>query len=338
MTITLTNIQRIAELLRFSTSKQVVENFLRSKDLPTSSTSWDDFIERRIVAPVENEEIGVEEFAELLASVEECGKQHVYLYQCDATIAQQLLDESRIKRDVQRAGLDNLLGAPLALDTPPTPTIVDVRWEMAKVPLNLTLKEVYTHEAYRLLGAPVIANDQITKTWRIIRTRAVNVAKLHRDGLLEIRIDSVSDASYQVQRERFIQALGEVIPVHKFGPINFAKAKAKLSTDKQALTKIIRFADTILKNENGTIFKVSSGSSEDDLAEDDGALAGEDSFLKHNGAYAEGQNFSFRAVQGLLSKEIKILMSGDPNEYGVIAHCSEDDYNYVLSELRKLNV
>src|ERR1700761_6410990 len=100
---TLTDIRRIAELLRFSTSKQVVEDFLREKQLPTSSTSWDDFIARRIVAPVEAGEISAHEFAALLSSVEECGKQHVFLYQCDPGIAEQLLDPQRIQRDVRRA-------------------------------------------------------------------------------------------------------------------------------------------------------------------------------------------------------------------------------------------
>lgn len=338
MTNTLTDIKRIAELLRFSTSKQVVEDFLRTKQLPTSSTSWEDFIARRIVEPVENGSIGVDEFARLLSSVEECGKQHVFLYECDQGIAEQLLDPQRIQRDVQNAGLAALVGAPLALDTPPTPTIVDIRGEVANVPLSMTVKEVYTHEAYRLLGAPRVVGDELTKTWRIIKTRAVNVAKLHRHGLLEIRIDSVSDSSYQSQRDRFAKALGEIIPIHKFSPVNFALAKENLSTNKQALSKSIRFADTILKNDYGTIFKVSSGSSDDDLASDEGALAGEGGFRQHNGAYADGQNFSFRAVPGSLSKEIKILMSGEPNEFGVIAHCSESDYNYVLSELRKLNV
>lgn len=338
MTNTLNDIRRIAELLRFSTSKQVVEDFLKSKQLPTSSTSWDDFIARRIVEPVEAGAITAEEFAALLSSVEECGKQHVFLYQCDPGIAQQLLEPQRIQHDVRRAGLEALIGAPLALDTPAAPMIVDIRGEVASVPLSMTVKEVYTHEAYKLLGAPRIVGDELTKTWRIIRTRAVNVAKLHRDGLLEIRIDSVSESSYQSQRDRFVAALGEIVPIHKFGPVHFAVAKENLSTNKQSLSKSIRFADTILKNDYGTIFKVSCGSIEDDLAADEGAIAGEGGFRQHNGAYADGQNFSFKAVPGSLSKEIKILMSGEPNEFGVIAHCSETDYNYVLSELRKLNV
>ena len=314
----------------------VVQDFLRSKELPFSATGWDDLTNKRIISHIDSGKLNEGDFLNLLASVEECGRQHVFLYKCEPAVALRLLGESRVQSQLRSRGLDALLTSPLALDVTEVPTIVDVRLEKANVPISLTVKEVYSHKAYKPSSSKEEGNELI-RTWRIITTRAVNVAKLHRDGLLELRLASVSASSYKDQRERFVRQLDELIPLHQFSPINFAPAKNKLSDGKTELSAKIRFADTFLRNENGTTVKVTSGSSNDDLAEDQGARAGEDAFLGHNGGYADGHNFFIRAVDGVLSKEILILMSGEPNEFGVMANCSEADYNYVLRELRNLN-
>jgi hypothetical protein len=336
VTDTLQDISRIAQLLRYSTSRKVVEDFLQSKRLPHTARNWEDFINERIIGSVEKNQLSSDDFLKLLSSVEECGKQHVFLYSCVAPVAERLLDETRVLTDVKNANLEHVYGSPLALDTPDTPTIVDIRLEKAVVPLTLVVKEVYTHRAYKAASSKE-EGDELTKVWRIIRTRAVNIAKLHRDGLLEIRLASVSESSYKVQRERFLKMVGNLIPIHLFAPVNLAEAKKNISVNKLALSSSLRFADTILRNENGTIVKVSSGSSADNLAEDEGALASEGGFLLHNGAYADGQNFFIRPVSNLLSKETPIIMSGELNEFGITAQCSEADYNYVISEIRKLN-
>lgn len=336
MSNTLTNTARIAELLRYSTNKQIVENFLRAKDLPHSNKGWDDLVQNRLIRYVDENKLPVEELLKLLGSVEEVGKQHVFLYRCDPEIASALLAETRVHSVLKKENLDALLTVPLALDTPDKPTIVDVRLETADVPLSLTIKEVYSHEAERLSGTQQIGKQKI-KTYEVVRTRAVNIAKLHRDGLLEIRLASVSEQSYKDQRARFLKNLGDLIPIHKFGEVNFAVAKGKLSDRKDELSEKIRFADIILKNANGTTVRVSSGSRDDDLAEDEGAVAGEGAFLGHNDGYADGHNFFLRPSNGSLTKEMLILLSGEPHEFGVMANCDENEYNYVLRELRNLN-
>lgn len=336
MSANLNDIPRIAELLRFSTSRKVVQNFLRSKNLAHSSTSWDEFITKRIIQPVDDGELDVKDLLNLLASAEEFGKQHIFLYQCSAKAAAELLDPARLTPVLKKRGLESLIEAPLALDTPEVATIVEIRIEAAKVPLSLTIKEVYAHEALKQTGI-ARDGDSLTKTWKVVRTRAVNVAKLHRDGLLELRLASVSESSYKEQLERFIRQLGDIIPVQMFDTVDFSSAKAKLCDEKDALSDKIRFADTILRNEFGTTFRVASGSRDDDLAQDEGARAGEGAFLGHNGAYPDGHNFFFREVPDELSKEMLILMSGEANEFGVMANCDESDYNYVLRELRSLN-
>jgi len=332
----LNNLPRIAELLRYSTSKKIIEEFLRGKSLAFSNKGWDDLIANRLLKYVDENLISENDLLGLLSSVEEVGRQHVFLYRCDPDIAIKLLDKERVHGEVAKIGMTALLVQPLALDTPDSPTLVDIRLQEAEVPLSLTVKEVYSHEAVKLSQTQKTENRMV-KTFEIVRTRAVNVAKLHRDGLLEIRLASVSEQSYKEQRDRFEKHLGDLIPIHQFGKVDFTIAKEKLSDRKSDLSEKVRFADTILKNANGTTVKVMTGSRDDDLAQDKGAVAGEDAFLAHHDGYPDGHNFFLKAVPGVLSKDILILLSGESHEFGVIANCEEPEYNYVLRELTSLN-
>jgi hypothetical protein len=176
VTKALNDIARIAELLRFSTSRKVVQDYLRTKNLPFSG-GWDDLIEKRIIQNVNEGNLAVDDFLGLRSSAEECGKQHVFLYQCSAKVAEVLLAEQRRLPILRDRKLDGLIANPLALDTPDGATIVDIRHEKATVPLSLTVKEVYSHEAYKPAGVQR-NGSQLVRTWDVVRTRAVNVAKL----------------------------------------------------------------------------------------------------------------------------------------------------------------
>jgi len=334
MTQKLIQTKRISTLLRQTTSLQVVRDFLRQKSLPFSG-GWDELTNKRLIPYVEDGKVSADDLLALLGSAEECGKQHVFLYTGVPSRVATMIDEKRVLPILAERGLDVLLQQPLNLDMPAAPTIVDIRWEGTGSSRAFVIKEVYTHET-RKKGKVDKVGNQIVQFYDVEPTRAVNIAKVYRDGLLEIRLASVSESSYKEQRERFLRHLGELVPIQEFSPLNFGTAKARLHSDRDNLTDKIRFSDAILRNENGVTIKVTTGSSEDDLAQDQGARAGQDAFLRHDNAYADGHNFWFRPVEGL-SKQILILLNGEPNEFGIMANCSETDYNYVLRELRALN-
>lgn len=328
--------KEIVSLLRQTTNKDVVAEFLKSKDLPSSGT-WDELLAKRIVPAVEEHKVSNEELIDLLRSAEEHGKQHVFLFQTRASIARDRMDRVRIATELKRRRLSTILTQPMVLDQPDTPTIVDVRWETANIDLSLTIKEVERRESQRFAGQHRSADGtRLTKEYELVRERAVNVVRLHHDGLLEMRISARSTGStkYEQDVKMFWDRLRGLVDLGDYRPLPLAKLKAKL-VEPSKLVGLIRSSGSTLRNADGTVMHMSSRGEDADLYKDTGASDGISAFAKQGG-YCDGSNFFF-TKNPHLSKDVHILLSGAINEFAVTADCSEEDYRYVLSQVRSLN-
>lgn len=327
--------KQIIELLRQTSSLGVVSEFLKSKGLRHSAGSWEDMEGKRLLPAITANEISNADLISLLRSAEECGKQHVFLYSCDAARAQELFDRARITAILGSLGKTSLLTEPEVLNQPTRPTIVDVRWESADVDLRLTIKEIELRLQQRYLGTEQ-DGDKIKKVYQIRQERVVNVARLHRNGLLEIRIGSHANSSqYKDDINRFWAHVSSFLPRADFLDVSLSTAKARLLTERTALLERIRYTDSTLRNDNGVVLRAATGSEANDLGQDAGAQASLDTFIAHD-AYCEGHNFHFKAVHGL-KNAVHVIMTGALNEFAVPANCSQEDYEYVLDQVRSLN-
>src|SRR5690606_27675177 len=122
-----------------------------------------------------------------------------------------------------------LLLEPRILDQPDMPTIVDVRWTGRKHDTSLTIKEIEKRTRRRFIGEKQVSRDTISREYQQIQERAVNLARLHRNGWLEIRIASLSTTSnyaheLRVVRERF----KSFFPLEDFEEVSLTKARTKL--------------------------------------------------------------------------------------------------------------
>lgn len=72
----------IAKLLSETTSLAIVSAFLKERRLAHSAPSWDSMINNRLRPALKSRDISFEDLVELLGSVEEHGRQHVFLYRC----------------------------------------------------------------------------------------------------------------------------------------------------------------------------------------------------------------------------------------------------------------
>jgi hypothetical protein len=318
----------------------VVGDFLKSKNVASSGT-WDVLLNKRIIPAVENHVITNEELIELLRASEECGHQHVFLYKARKGVDPiALMDRQRIKAAATKQGVADLIEAPRILDQPVKPTFADIRWDAAKVDLSMTIKEVYGHEGRDF--SHEVRDPQantVTRVYVLKKERAVNVARLDRDGNLEIRLSARSTGStkYGDDLQAFWGRINPFLSLGDFAPIPLAKAKLRLVTDRDKLKARIRFSNSKLRNGNGTTMNVASGNDDvDDLYDDDGAGQGSAAFLAVDGGYCEGSNFHFK--QGAeLSRDVHVIMAGQPHEFALTADCTSEDYQYVLGEVRTLN-
>lgn len=326
------------KLLKETATLNVVCDFLKNKGLHHSASSWDKLLSERIIPSLEEKQITVNDLIALLQRAEEYGRKHTFLYKCLPSIAEELLNERRMEAILKSSGLDKLIDKPAILDQPESPTIADVRW--LKNPNGITegflIKIIEARISMEFVGEESDGN-LVSRQYKQVKERAVNVVKLDTKGNLEIRIASQKNSTlYKDNLVKMWDLVGEIFPRLNFAEISLHKAKDRLWNDKAELQSLIRYSDSTLKNESGTVLKAASGSFDSDLFDDTGATDSLATFLSHK-AHCETFNIWFKANAPLPSKDIHVLLSGEINEFAITAHCNEEDYAYVLGQLRKFN-
>ncbi|MGF6901877.1 hypothetical protein [Paraburkholderia sp. GAS348] len=333
----LNDTKRIAELIREATSLPVVSAFLKKRGLTSSAGTWDDMLSKRLIPAVEKGELSNEELSNLLRSVEECGRQHVFLYFCTKARAAELIDRKRVAQAAKKKKCEHLLDGPQALAKPAAPELVDIRWDSAKIDLSLTIKEVETRTYQKYIGTKPYG-DELHKIYAKVQERAVNLVRLHHDGLLELRIAAHANSTkYEADVVRFWNHVAEFIPKHDFKEMSLSTAKDRLWGERAELTETIRYTDSTIRNEAGNLLRGATGNIGSDLLADAAVSQSLDYLLDHDAAaYCEGANIWFKETSGL-STDVHVLLGGEVNEYALPASCTEEDYQYVLDRLRGLN-
>lgn len=332
-------LRRVVELLSEATTLPVVRSFLQERGLPHSAGSWSSFEHDRLRPYLANGRLTEEDIFDLLRLGEEYGKQHIFLYKASPQTAVELLDYSTLQEAARQQGVAHVLDKPDVLSAPEEPTVVDIRLEggAADDRKALVIKLVEARTSLELVDFQTDERDRIIKTYQRSVTRGVNVVRLHRDGLLEIRIGSHTTSSrYKEDLKNILELISFVIPIEKFYEIHLHKLKDRLWTDRETLKQYIRYSDSTLRNGKGTVLKAATGSTEADLYEDTNATSSVKSFLTGD-AYFDGSNIWFRKDANGLSREVHVLLSGLPNEFAVPAHCPREDYEHVLGQIRQLN-
>lgn len=328
--------QRIFDLLQQTTSLRVVSDYLRAKNLHHSAGNWEDMREKRLLRYLDSGEITVASLIDLLRSVEECGGQHIFLYLATPERAQEVMDRTRVADVLQRRGLQRLLSDADVLLQPEAPQIVDVRWERADVDLAFVVKEVELRSHRKYLGDE-IEGDRFYRVYTNEQKRAVNVAKLHRDGLLEIRIAAHGGSKYQADVNRFIGHLAEILPFVGFAELPLDTAKDKLLAERNTESRIVRYTNATLCDGDGNLMQAITATDGGDLAKAPAIGRGLDALLETDeDAYCADSNLWFIKREEL-SDDIHVLLDGEVNEFVIPAHCSVQDYNYVLNTIRRFN-
>jgi len=333
--------QVIFRLLKQATSQQVVRDFLKANDVRTSAANWDDLFTRRIQPALEDETLTVKQLRSLLQEVEECGKQHTFLFACDPAAARAILSRRRIQGLAAERGLAALLTNPLDLELPDAATVVDVRLigpEGSDQLAGLVVKQVETRETKVFVGEQHdAAAGTMTRTYSITKKRAVNVAYLNADGMLEMRVASQDNKTHYHDNVASLRgAVVPFIPRDGFGAVSLSKAKDRLWEDREALSEEVRYSNSSARNDFGYTMNVSSSAQEDNLSTDGGSTAAMQSFLDGDG-HIIGANLYVKIPDTDPAREVHLLISGDVNEFAVPVSCSARDYEHVRGKILALN-
>ena len=335
---TLKRAKTILRLLEQNTSIQIVSDFLKTKGLHHSAGSWGDIKDKRILPCLKDNSLSVDELEALLINTEEFGKQHTFLYQCSKKRTANLIDSDRIASTLKSLSLGHLFESSEIIEHPKQVTVSDIRLDTVNKEPCLTIKLIETRWSIKYIGEQ-IKNNVITKQWQRVNERAVNVIRLHTDGLLEIRVASHSNSSqYDHELVKIWDTIEEIIPREGFSEVSLTKAKNKLLEDKLLLKNKIRFTTATLRNDYGNQIKAAAGSKHFDLSDDDGVQGSIDEFIRHEG-YCDNTNIWFIKNEKTKTPahNLHVLISGMLNEFAVPANCINNDYEYALREIRSLN-
>ncbi|WP_308907868.1 hypothetical protein [Pseudomonas canadensis] len=330
----------IFDLLKKATSQQVVKDFLKSKGVATSG-NWDELYEKRIEPALNQLKFTITDLRALLQTVEEHGRQHIFLFQCAPDRAQGLINPARINAIAKEENLEKLLQTPLDVDFPDSPTIVDIRLlhpDAEKIPVSLTIK-IVEKRITKTFDSEIIDRDAgtITKKYNFTEKRAVNLAVLNHEGLLELRIASQDNSTRYTELVReLLLKVRKFIPHDGFAQISLSVAKDKILKERAKLSTEFRYSNSTAVNDFGAVMQISSSSQEDNLSSDNGSMAAIDSFLAGDG-HVTGANVYAKIPDTAPQREVHLLLSGDVNEFAIPVACSAGEYSYVRGKVISLN-
>ncbi|MFJ2449485.1 hypothetical protein [Pseudomonas sp. NPDC087626] len=332
--------ESIFELLKAATTQQVVKDFLKDKGVHHSATNWEHMYDSRVLPALENKKLALADLESLLRDVEEHGRQHIFLFRCKPADAPQMLSENRLTQIAKAEGLARLLAQPAYVNMPDEPEIVDIR--IIRAPngngvLGLTIKIVECRESSKLVDDDFDQHTgRRTKVWEVTKKRAVSVAHLSHEGLLEIRVSSRENSTkYHEQVSELIRLINKFIPINSFEPVSLGKSKATLHEKKDDFAGVIRYTSTTATNDMGISMNLSAANMSNNLMQNDGSSGAMREFLAKKG-YVTGSNIWF-IMPDDATREVHVILNGEVHEFAVTAACSPRDYSYVLGKILSLN-
>lgn len=327
----------LLSLLQKSTSLGVVSDFLKRKQLHHSAGSWEDMFALRLHPYLDGGQILIQELVDLLRTVEEYGRQHIFLFRTTPANARAILDRQYVAERLRSLGLGRLLQAPSLYDFPKHPTIADVRWtSTAAGDSDLIVKEIQAREHFRLIGTTE-TDTKMTKEYARELERGVNVIRLHRNGQMEVRVASrTGSARYATDLQQLRDRLKQLIPLEHFGEVSLSKAKEALWANKSSYAGRIRFSEVSARNDDDFVLKAAAGSIDANVSANAASVSSMENFLGHQGR-CEAYNLWFSKDHTPSGRDVHFLLSGEVNEFAINANCTKEDYEYVLSEIRALN-
>lgn len=322
------------KLLQENASLSQVRDFLKARNLNSSAGSWDVMIDVRLKPALEDRSLTPDDLLELIRLTEEHGAQHAFLYRCGRDKATSLMETDRVQQLLRSLDLEGLLQKPRLVDQPHTPTIVEVRWQGDEGERAFIIK-IVEQRIYREFLKEEAEGNFVVRRYRVEKVRAVNLFKLHADGLLELRIQSHRNTSqYESDMQKLWAMVDPILPRKEFKELPITKAKQAFWEKRKELVGVVRHSGARFRNNRATILSAAAGAVTASLAEDESAAKSLDHFLQHD-AYCDGSNIWFLPNNGNPSTEIHVLLSGRPNEFAVTVKCSKEDYEYALTQLRR---
>ncbi len=332
--------QELFEVLESQTTLAAVRAFLQEKRVSYSASSWANMLKTRVGPALADGLISREELIGLVREAEEHGNKHVRLYQ----FPKERLDEVRnsIKSSAVEAWA-RAKGFPGAGEYvfdayPKSPLVIEVRVGDGNDADALIVKTART-EYRRQRGLLTQIDGQEVYVAPRVPYRAVDVLKVHSNGLVEARLAPRTEPpiSYTGTANALLNRLDGLLQSAPMGELSLAPAKNAFSKmqKEQKVAENFELYETQHKNDRGDRIQSSS------QAELGGILSSEvmTEVIKQftvgdPDAYCEKVRVSYQYGK---VKKINAIISEDVNEIIFTAGLTRDEYDRVLSAILEVN-
>lgn len=327
-------------LLEDTSSLPEVSLILKANDLPTSGT-WQQ-VRERVVKAVKDKKLAASALIGLLRDSEEYGNQHVFLYDTKQNNAAALVNDNTLTAKLTSLGRTDLLTEPDFLSVAGARGLADVRIEKTSAGRALVLKAVEARVMYKLEDEHEENGGRYrVKRYRRVEVRAVDVLRVHNDGLTELRIhahDSSTDYSAQVTNAW--NFFGHFVSRFQFNDVSITTAQQKLWKNRAALKNILRYSDSRLRDSQGAVLTAATGAQQDSLFDNERAANSIDAFWDDETVCDKSNMWWLKTSDepfSIPSRPIHMVIQGAVNEFVIPGACNKKDYEYVLAQIKKAN-
>jgi len=326
---------RLLNLLKGAATLAIVRQFLKQRGLASTAGSWDEMISDRLAPPLDDGALAVNDVVALLRECEEHGRQHVFLYRLSPGYKPPCSDPARLKAALKALNLLGLLDAPRFLEMPATPQIVDVRMETE--PKAAVIVKAVERREYQEFVGQTSSDGTLTKTYKTLEERAVNVARVRRDGLVEVRIFRQRNSSdYNDPLAGFLRLIKPLIDLAQCEEVSLVKAKTHIWETGPKLSGRIRINQQWARNAFGAENRLISQNPSRTLSDDNGSLSSMEAFVHVNGQHT-ASHVTWILEPGPPEETRNVALSGQAHEYALGQACTRDQYESILEGILKFN-
>ncbi len=333
--------EELFEVLQKHTTLGAVRSLLKEKGELHSARSWSDILENRVLPCLEAGSISVEELIGLIREAEEHDRKHVRLFRYQKRHLSDVSNALQLKSLEVWIKKNNLptCGRYHFAAYPKTPVITEVRLGDGG-DLDALILKVARTESRKLKGQYVTLENG-TEVYQVplARHRAVDVVKLHSNGLIEVRLHPRTERpiSYSASAEAVLKQLDGLISRTRLGELSLATAKDTFSDNEKVAESCEKFEayEAQHKNDKGDRIQSSSLADQGGLSASNVMTGVIKQFTDAEpGAYCERVRVSY-LFDG--AKKINAILTEDTNEIVFTASLSRKEYEEALHAILEVN-
>lgn len=336
------SIALLVAAMRDVTSLQVVRSMLRhhAEDYANSSQKWSHFLAKRIRPVVEDGNLTEDDLLNMLHVSEEYGRQHVLLYRIkpEHDVAK-ILSSRRVRAQLRSHQQEELIDALPEPVAPAELDLVHVRIDEH----GLVLKAIESKESIQIARTYDFDAGHELRVAVARKKRRVKLARLHRNGLLEVRLGAIAvpgrQHKYASEAWEFLGKFGYLIERTQFTEVTLDKFRKKIwrLTDPDRI--VVRGQDGATAGGDKLMMRARDPTS--DVSSNPALSKTFDMFLDEPGTTADQAEIVWKRQEAprLPGTDVVVRLSGASggtgHEFIVRQHCTQQDFEHVLSEIRR---